>query len=110
MNGCLALFVAFSMHVGLEGDYNNVHPHARCTVDNYIGGVYYNSEDTTSVYVGKTSKVSKFNVEYVLVTGYSGMDHAPMIRVEKDGFFVAPSYETDGNTGVIIGIELKLNP
>jgi hypothetical protein len=23
---------------------------------------------------------------------------------------VAPSYETDGNAGVVVGIELKLNP
>ena len=36
---CLALFVAFTMHIGLENEYNNVHPHARCTVDQYIGGV-----------------------------------------------------------------------
>tara|TARA_R100001594_G_scaffold29592_1_gene55065 strand:+ start:217 stop:549 length:333 start_codon:yes stop_codon:yes gene_type:complete len=110
VNGCLALFVAFSMHIGLENDYNNVHPHARCTVDNYIGGIYYNSEETTSVYLGRKNKVSRFNVEYGLVTGYSGMDPAPMIRIEKNGFFVAPSYETDGNAGVVVGIELKLNP
>ena len=110
MNGCLALFVAFSMHIGLENDYNNVHPHARCTVDNYIGGIYYNSEETTSVYLGKKNKVSRFNVEYGLVTGYSGMDPAPMFRIEKDGFFVAPSYEKNGNAGVVVGIELKLNP
>ena len=50
---CLGLFLALSMHIGLEGDYNNVHPHARCTVDNSIAGVYYNSEDRISAYVGK---------------------------------------------------------
>ena len=109
MSGCLALFVAFSMHFGLEGDYNNVHPHARCTFNNYIGGIYYNSEETTSVYLGKTNKISKFNVEYGLVTGYSGMDPAPMFRIEKDGFFIAPSYETQGNIGAVVGIEFKIN-
>ena len=110
MNGCLVLLFAFIMHIGLEGEYNNIHPHARCTVDNYIGGIYYNSEDTASVYLGKTSKISKFNVEYGLVTGYSGMDPAPMFRIEKDGFFIAPSYETEGNVGAVVGIEFKLNP
>ena len=107
---CLAFFLAFSMHIGLEGDYNNVHPHARCTVDDYIGGVYYNSEERYSTYIGRKSSVSEFNVEYALVTGYSGMDPAPLIRIEKDGFFIAPSYETSGNTGVTIGIEFNLNP
>jgi len=45
-----------------------------------------------------------------LVTGYSGMDPAPMFRIEKDGFFIAPSYETEGNVGAVVGIEFKLNP
>ena len=27
---CLSLLVALSLHVGLDGNYNNVHPHARC--------------------------------------------------------------------------------
>jgi len=110
VNSCLAIFVAFSIHMGLKGNYNNVHPHARCTVDNYIGGIYYNSEETASAYLGKINKVSKFNVEYGLVTGYSGMDPAPLIRIEKDGFFVAPGYEIDGNIGVVMGIEFRLNP
>ena len=104
---CLAFFLAFSMHIGLEGDYNNVHPHARCTIDNYIGGAYYSSEEKISSYIGKTTRISEFNLEYGLVTGYSGMDIAPLIRLEKDGFFIAPSYETDGNTGVVIGLEFK---
>jgi hypothetical protein len=30
---CLGLFLAVSMHMGLEANYNNIHPHARCTID-----------------------------------------------------------------------------
>ena len=106
---CLALFVAFTMHIGLENEYNNLHPHARCTVDQYIGGVYYNSEERYSTYIGLKSPISEFNVEYGLVTGYSGMNLAPLIRIEKDGFFISPSHEVDGNTGIVIGIELSLS-
>ena len=40
------------MHLGLQGDYNEYHPHARCQVDNLISGVYYNSEDNISFYTG----------------------------------------------------------
>ena len=47
------MFLALSMHIGLSQDYNQVHPHARCTVDNYITGVFYNSEDNVSAYIGK---------------------------------------------------------
>ena len=48
------------MHVGLEADYNNIHPHARCTVDNSIAGVYYNSEDRISAYVGKEFELDEY--------------------------------------------------
>ena len=106
---CLSLLLALSLHIGLEGDYNSIHPHARCEIEhNYfnssIAGVYYNSEEKVSAYVGK-----KFGaLELGLVTGYSGYDVAPMLRFIKDGWFVAPSYETTGNVGLAIGFEVKL--
>ena len=104
MTSCLSLLVAFSMHIGLEGDYNNIHPHARCTVDNTIAGVYYNSESKVSVYIGH-----KFgNLEVGLVTGYSSYDIAPMIRYTKDEWFVASAYETPDTLGLTIGYEFKI--
>ena len=53
---CLSLLVALSLHVGLENNYNNIHPHARCTIDSIISGAYYNSEERISYYVGKKIK------------------------------------------------------
>ena len=94
------------MHVGLENEYNSVHPHARCEINNTISGVYYNSESSLSAYIGK--KYSIF--EYGVVTGYSGMDLAPMIRIKKDNWFIAPAYEVEGNVGLVIGLEFKLYP
>ena len=102
--GCLSLFLALSLHVGLEGDYNSIHPHGRCTVDDWITGAYYNSEENVSYYVGK--KIS--NLEIGLVTGYSGMDVAPMIRYVNDGWFITPAYETSGSVGITFGYEIKL--
>ena len=102
MSTCLSLLVAFSMHIGLEGDYNNIHPHARCTVDNTIAGVYYNSESKVSAYIGH-----KFgNLEIGLATGYSSYDIVPIIRYINNGWFVSPAYETSGNYGFTIGYEL----
>ena len=35
---CISLLVALSLHAGLSGDYNSIHPHARCEIDNVITG------------------------------------------------------------------------
>ena len=102
MNTCLSLLLAVSTHLGLEGDYNNIHPHARCTVDNWITGAYYNSERTVSYYIGQQYG----NLEVGLVTGYSSYDVLPMIRYIKNGWFVAPAYEkSDNRYGITIGYE-----
>ena len=102
MNTCLSLLMAISTHLGLEGDYNNIHPHARCTIDNWITGAYYNSERTVSYYIGQQYG----NLEVGLVTGYSSYDVLPMIRYIKNGWFVAPAYEkSDNRYGITIGYE-----
>ena len=69
--------LALSMHIGLEGDYNSIHPHARCQKDSLISGVYYNSEDKISAYVG----------------------------IEKNNWFITPAIEKSGKKGLVIGIE-----
>ena len=104
MNTCLSILLAVSSHLGLDGDYNSVHPHVRCTTDSWITGAYYNSEKNMSYYVAKTIS----NFEIGLVTGYNSYDVLPMIRYIKDGWFVAPAYEKPGNYGVAVGYEYIL--
>jgi len=102
---CLTIALAVSMHLGLSGDYNQVHPHAQCKINNDIYGVFYNSESNLSVYAGK--KINNFEVG--LVTGYSGADVIPMIRYIKNSWFISPSYEWNKeNIGITIGYEVKL--
>jgi len=107
---CLSLLIALSLHVGLENNYNNIHPHARCTIDNTISGAYYNSEERVSFYVGKKiPDIDKgWDLEIGLVTGYSGADVVPLVRYINDGWFISPSYETTGNIGIVFGYELDL--
>ena len=105
---CLSLLVAVSMHVGLEDNYNSIHPHARCTLDDTILGTYYNSEYNLSSYVGKIYNYNNLEIEYGLVTGYTGTPIAPMLRVKKDNFFIAPAYEVTGNIGIVLGLEFNL--
>jgi hypothetical protein len=95
------------MHVGLDNEYNSIHPHARCTLDNTILGVYYNSEYNASSYIGKVHNYN-IEIEYGLVTGYTGSNIAPMLRIKKDNFFIAPAYEVEGNIGIVVGFEFKL--
>ena len=98
---CLSLMLALSMHVGLEGNYNSIHPHARCQKDAVISGIYYNSEDNISAYVGMTHN----GFELGLVTGYGYADVVPMLRYKKDKLFIAPAIEKGGKKGLVIGIE-----
>ena len=98
---CLSLMLAISMHVGLEGDYNNIHPHARCQQDALISGLYYNSEEKVSAYVGMTHN----EWELGLVTGYTYSDVVPMIRYKKNNWFITPAVESGGNRGIVIGLE-----
>jgi hypothetical protein len=98
---CLSLMLAISMHVGLEGNYNSIHPHARCQQDSLISGIYYNSEERVSAYVGLEYK----GLEVVLVTGYTYGDILPMVRYKKDKLFIAPAIEKGGKKGLVIGIE-----
>ena len=92
------------MHLGLENKYNNLHPHTRCQVDSVISGIYYNSEDNISSYIG----LEPDGWELGLVTGYESQDVLPMIRYKKNNWFIAPGYEIDGTTGIVIGWEFKL--
>ena len=62
ISSCLSFMLAMSVHSGLEGEYNSIHPHVRCTVDNTIVGVFYNSEESVSTYVGYKFK-SLFDTE-----------------------------------------------
>ena len=105
---CLSLLLAVSIHVGLEGDYQNVHPHVRCEVEHSIlnstiVGAYYNSESKVSTYVGQ-----RFGrVEVGVVTGYSSYSLLPMIRVTYGNWYITPAYEKD-NWGIVLGWETKI--
>ena len=107
---CLGLFLAVSMHLGLEGDYNSIHPHARCTIDNSIAGLYYNSEDRISAYVAKEFQLTENGkIELGLVTGYKSEDMLPMVRYKVGTWFISPAYEkfkSEENYGLVIGWEI----
>ena len=107
---CLGLFLAMSLHMGLDANYNNIHPHARCTIDENIAGVFYNSEDRISTYIGRELELNgNWKLEIGLVTGYKSKDILPMLRYKAGGFFLSPAYEKhngEENYGLVIGWEI----
>lgn len=110
------LFLGLSQHMGLEGSYNEIHPHARYTYESVIGGAYYNSESSLSFYLGLEQDITdNVNIEFGGVTGYSTGSVLPFLRLvyEEENYklFAAPALETyDGkdNVGFVIGIEIPI--
>ena len=111
--------LALSTHMGLERDYNGIHPHVRLYEDGAIAGAYYNSVDRISFYGGyRLEPTDRLGVEFSIVTGYPAFGElAPMVRGTYDindnvRMFAAPaaeSYGTDkGNIGAVIGIEFQI--
>lgn len=101
----IVLGLAFSLHLGFEGEYNDIHPHFRLQQDNIIGGVYYNSEENLSSYIGYVIEQNDFALEIGAVTGYEEMTVAPYARATYKNFYFTPGVGED--TGIVIGYEFK---
>ena len=103
----IELALAISLHIGLEGNYNDVHPHIRYNHPNYIAGTYYNSESRVSFYAGKRWEYNDFGIEAGAVTGFSAGEVIPYGRATYKNFYVAPALEGDDTLGAVIGYEFK---
>ena len=104
--GNIILSIAFSSHLGIAGEFNNVHPRITyITEDNIIAGTFFNSESQISMFVGKLHHYNEFSIETGIVTGYSGAKVAPMAKLNYNNFFVAPGY-ANRDTGLVVGYEV----
>lgn len=105
---CLAIGIALSAHVGLEYEYNQVHPYAVCEKENTVYGFFHNSLDRWSFIAGRKYKLDdETHLEYGLATGYD-YDVVPMVRVRHKNWFVMPTVENESNTGLVVGWTLQL--
>jgi len=108
--------LALSTHLGMQGSYNETHPHVRLEHNGYISGVYYNSMEHISLYTGRRFESGDAGLELGVVTGYKAYGPvAPYLRGTYDigntTVFVAPSGERwygETNIGAVIGIEIKI--
>ena len=61
----LIFSIAVSTHLGLSGDFASVHPHVQYQAPNdYIVGLYHNSDKRASVYAGKRATYKSLDIEY----------------------------------------------
>lgn len=113
----ILLGIATTLHLGLAGSYNGFHPQIRLEEQQYVAGVYYNSEENISSYLGYGFDMEHFNLELGIVTGYDTLGAViPYARITKEFgdkiIFLAPVGESvDGkiNAGVVFGFEFYLN-
>ena len=107
---CLVLGIALSMHVGLQDNYNQVHPYLMCEKNQITTGVYYNSLDKVSVVLAKEYDLTDdLKLDVGIVSGYV-YDVVPMVRLKYKNLFLMPALEDD-RTGLVFGYqyEFKLN-
>lgn len=103
----LIFSIALSTHIGINDDFNNVHPHVQYQhKNNYIAGMYYNSDSRIGVYIGKKYQYKELIVEAGIVHGYRRINVAPMIKVNYKGWYVAPGATKD-DVGLVTGYEVK---
>lgn len=114
----LIFALAFSHHMGLDGDYNEIHPHVQLQHDSgFVAGAYLNSESNLSAYGGYRFEYERAFLEVGGVTGYKSISVAPYARAGYeigDGvdLFIAPAFETnsadDLNIGVVFGVSFEI--
>lgn len=113
MNFLLSL--ATSLHMGFEGEYNQIHPHSRLEIDNYAMGLYLNSEKSISSYFSYTLNYHDYFLEAGIVSGYE-YTVLPLIRAGKEissdiNFFISPGFEINSsnpNPKVVLGLEFNI--
>lgn len=109
----LEICLAISMHFAVGDGWNDKHPCARYVADDFTIGAYLNSEDAISYYISHTFEYEQWFAEVGAVTGYSGADIVPMLRVgyeinDRVSLFASPAY-VGGKIGTVIGIDLTLS-
>jgi len=100
-------------HLGLAGEYNEIHPHVRYDNNHVIAGAFLNSIDSVSVYVGRRFEHNNFGFELTATTGYNKLI-VPQIRGTYNvhnniRLFAGNAIEKVNNNvraGAVVGIEL----
>jgi hypothetical protein len=113
----LEIILAFTGHF-LPGDYNEIHPGIRYEQGSFSGAFFMNSEGNASLALGFYEEL-EINSDVLLfaeiggASGYSGAKVVPFARAgiefnETIRLFIAPSVNTNGDVGAVLGVETVL--
>jgi hypothetical protein len=108
----IVLGIALSLHIGLDNDYNSIHPFVMGEYNNFIGGAYLNSENNISPFLAyKFNLTDQFSIDIGAVGGYNSYSVLPMFKLNYDinqnfVFFVAPAVENN-KSGMILGVQIS---
>lgn len=112
------LSLALSMHLGTEGNFNEVHPHFRVKNNHIVSGLYLNSMNNAAGYLGVNFEKNKFYVDLGVTLAPSDIDvFKPWLRAgykfnDHINVFTAPVLEyninDNLNSGGLIAIEFTL--
>ena len=114
--GVITTGLALSLHLGVAGDYNEIHPYVQYENNNVQVGAYYNSDARLSTYLSYNFENDNgYFLELGVLSGYIVSDILPVVRVGKEitntnmTVFAAPAYEDyfglETNIGIVVGIE-----
>jgi hypothetical protein len=105
----LAASLALSLHLGLAGNFNAIHPALWLEQEGWKAGGYLNSNSELSWFAGRRFGDRAW-VEGGLVTGYhvSVMARAGVQLHDRAALWIAPAAKEDGDRGVVLGVEFSL--
>ena len=100
--------LAFSLHLGVTAS-NAIHPVLGVEQDGWMAGGYFNSYGEVSLFAGRRFG-DQFWLEAGAVTGYRypvfarvGVD-----VVDRVSLWAAPAVSDRGDTGAVVGVEVKV--
>ena len=111
----ILLGLAVTTHLGLNDNYNSIHPHLRIEYERFVSGTYYNSMHTNSLYLGLENTVgNNLTLEVGVVTGYDSINAIiPYTRLsykfeDNVELFASPTVEKNSqatNLGLVLGFQ-----
>jgi hypothetical protein len=104
-----AASIMFSVHLGLSGSFNAVHPALWWENEGWKTGAYYNSKEEVSFFVGhRIGNDIWFEGGVVTAYHFPAMVRGGVNLNDRASLWIAPVVSEFDEKGAVIGIEFRL--
>lgn len=103
----LSFGLALTLHL-LPGEWNEFHPLVRYEHLGWTVGAMLNSEENFSALAGYTFRHENLWLEVGGATGYESLPVVPWVRAGVGPAFIAPAMTTDGEIGLVLGLQFLI--